>query len=392
MMKRLPGMSQEISLEIVGNIYETIFQPDRWPKVFEHVGSVTNSFSFLFGEVVYGGDVNVFSRINFDNDHYDILLKHYTNVDTNPVMRLFQQAPVGSIFTGSEHFPGDRWSRLDVGRDVFIPQDIHFFLSATIARGNSSFAPLSVMRSKQQGDFTAKDLEFCQFLVTHMVRALRAYNELGACREHQGELEDALNLLGCGIALINKTGQVSFLNYAARALVDRRDGLTLDRCRLMATQSKDRLKFAAMIAHAISSDSISRQGGALVLTRPNSITPLPCLIVPIGGRLHQSLFSSSPAALVLLGRSEEQGCVDHGPLARLYGLSAKQTELITLILEGQSLPKAAQAMEIAPSTAKTHLNRALSKIGAGNLSDLDRLILNGPLGFVAPQKLRRWSI
>ncbi|MDH3664517.1 MAG: LuxR C-terminal-related transcriptional regulator, partial [Alphaproteobacteria bacterium] len=75
-----------------------------------------------------------------------------------------------------------------------------------------------------------------------------------------------------------------------------------------------------------------------------------------------------------------------GPLARLYGLSQRQAELTAMLLGGQSLPKAA-AMRISQNTAKTHLSRTLAKIGATNLSDLDKLILNGPLGFLEPSRL-----
>ena len=117
------------------------------------------------------------------------------------------------------------------------------------------------------------------------------------------------------------------------------------------------------------------------------MTPLPCLAIPIGEHSGHHDFHKAPSALLLIGMPTIEGAIDDGPLTRLYGLSERQAELTALLLEGHSLPKAAATMQISRNTAKTHMNRLLNKIGAANLGELDKLILNGPLGFLKPSRL-----
>ncbi|MGI9510300.1 MAG: helix-turn-helix transcriptional regulator, partial [Geminicoccaceae bacterium] len=120
----------------------------------------------------------------------------------------------------------------------------------------------------------------------------------------------------------------------------------------------------------------------MTLSRRAGMTPLPCMAIPIGKRSGHQNFYRAPAALLLFGMPPEVGAIEDGPLTRLYGLSQRQAELTALVLEGQSLPQAAKTMQISQNTAKTHLARILDKTGAANLSDLDKLILSGPLGFL----------
>lgn len=382
MIEAHPDTLHDFSPTIVADVYDTIFAPEKWHAIFDEIGNRTRCTSFLYGCVDYAGNVQNFAKNNFDDDRHDHLIKHYATLDTNPVMGLFDQCDVGSLFRISDHFSTRQWERLDVGRDVFIPQNLHFSLCTTVAKDSRHFAPLSILRSKHQGDFADWELFLFQSLTKHMVRALRAYEEIAALRQHRDGLEDALDALGCGVVLLDADGEVMFLNSAARALIDSKDGLAFERRRLIATLEPNRSRLAALAGLAVAADPSIRRGGGMTLSRQAGMAPLPCLAIPIGKRSGRQYFYKAPAALLLFGMPPKRGAIEDGPLARLYGLSQRQAELTALFLEGHSLPRVATAMQISQNTAKTHLARVLDKTGAANLGELDKLILSGPLGFL----------
>ena len=55
----------------------------------------------------------------------------------------------------------------------------------------------------------------------------------------------------------------------------------------------------------------------------------------------------------------------HGPV-----LTDREREVLTLVAEGMSNDEIAQHLVVSPSTAKTHVNRAMAKLGARDRAQL----------------------
>ena len=380
MIESHPDTLHDFSPTIVADVYDTIFAPEKWHAIFEEIGNRARCTSFLYGRVDYAGNVQIFAKNNFDDDRLDHLIKHYTTLDANPVMGLFDRCNVGSLFRISDYFSARQWERLDVAHDVFIPQSFHFSLCTTVAKDSRHVAPLSILRSKHQGDFADRELALFQSLMRHMVRALRAYEEIDALRQHREGLEDTLDFLGCGVVLLDATGEVMFLNSAARALIDRKDGLALERRQLTAILEPDRSRLAALAGRAVAADPSIRRGGAMTLSRRVGMGPLPCLAIPINEASGRQHFCKAPAAMLIFRKDDARLGEQTEALKGIYGLSRRQAELVSLLLMGKSLPVIGRQLGISQETARTHLRRAFAKIGVTNQLDLVGLIASGPLG------------
>lgn len=75
---------------------------------------------------------------------------------------------------------------------------------------------------------------------------------------------------------------------------------------------------------------------------------------------------------------------DGGAGAGLDGLTAREREAVALVARGLSNDQIAERMVISPMTAKTHVNRAMSKLHARDRAQL--VILAYESGLVAPRK------
>ncbi|GAA2592615.1 response regulator transcription factor [Winogradskya consettensis] len=81
----------------------------------------------------------------------------------------------------------------------------------------------------------------------------------------------------------------------------------------------------------------------------------------------------SPAAVdALVGHvAEDRGVpVDAGAAERFAGLTAREAEVVTMIVQGLDNAAIAGRLHVSPFTVKTHANRAMAKVGARDRAQL----------------------
>lgn len=72
------------------------------------------------------------------------------------------------------------------------------------------------------------------------------------------------------------------------------------------------------------------------------------------------------------------------PAAALHALTARENEVVRLVAEGRSNDEIAAALVISPLTAKTHISRAITKLG---LRDRVQLVITAyEHGLVSPSR------
>jgi DNA-binding CsgD family transcriptional regulator len=176
-----------------------------------------------------------------------------------------------------------------------------------------------------------------------------------------------LDTLQRGVVLLDKDGTVQFVNRAARAMLQRRNGPVL---------RQHRLTFSQLTAASTFDDWLASGRDSLVLR------------VAAAGRRWQEAYRvvASPFG----ARSTEAYCVfiyePHGGrrhlpiqvLRQLYGLSAAEARLVNAIFAGQSLRSAAEELCISPNTAKTQLKRIFVKCEVGCQAELLQFLSLGP--------------
>ena len=64
-----------------------------------------------------------------------------------------------------------------------------------------------------------------------------------------------------------------------------------------------------------------------------------------------------------------------GTVARRYGLTAREEEVLGELLGSKTLSEAAERLCIAPSTMKTHTRHIYRKVGVANVEELRELVL-----------------
>ena len=115
-------------------------------------------------------------------------------------------------------------------------------------------------------------------------------------------------------------------------------------------------------------------GGALSLPRPSLRRPLAVLVAPF--RVTRTAMQCrQPAVAVLVSDPEVKPQPASELLAQLYGLTTREAELVTLLLDGLDLRDAAERLALSMNTVRTHLREVFHKTGTHRQSELVALVL-----------------
>lgn len=181
---------------------------------------------------------------------------------------------------------------------------------------------------------------------------------------------EALNYQNCGVVIIGPGRETIFTNEAAESLISNSQLLSLRAGTLRCISSDMENWLAGRLRMAFSNKPKSSEnsgegfwafdGGRRLhlLTRQVSIE------TKTGIKKLCSLFIS-------YARTDHEHII--GNLRSIYGLSARESEVAGLIIEGKSVKEIAKLFEVKQSTIRTHIKRIYMKTELSNLSGIVRL-------------------
>jgi DNA-binding CsgD family transcriptional regulator len=179
---------------------------------------------------------------------------------------------------------------------------------------------------------------------------------------------DAFEALGCASFLLDHNGRVIRDNAQAQHLIG--DGLTLSHGQLRCSHPADSLKLSQLTS-ALSRPStltLAEPPPAVVARR---ITKRPLMIqgIPLAG-LASTVFSPATSILLVSDTEQQPPPTDIMRTQEMFGLTGKESALLSLLEQEIRLRSAAEMMGISSETARSHLKRILAKTGTTRQADL----------------------
>jgi DNA-binding CsgD family transcriptional regulator len=174
-------------------------------------------------------------------------------------------------------------------------------------------------------------------------------------------LSYGLDLVSHGAILVAQEGRPHLANRQARAILQKRDGISLARAGIVADLGSDTRLLHKLLHDAITSpESGEPQDSPMMLRRKTARTSLVVRVVP-GPQLHSWPGITGRTALLKLYDQDMGLVVDEGALSKVYGLTRGEAALARRLIQGQSLEEAAGELFISTHTARTHLKRIFMK-------------------------------
>ncbi|MFZ0772522.1 MAG: helix-turn-helix transcriptional regulator [Candidatus Sulfotelmatobacter sp.] len=174
-------------------------------------------------------------------------------------------------------------------------------------------------------------------------------------------LNYGLDLVQHGAMLVATEGLPRLANGIAMAILQKRDGLFLERTGLVADRANDTRVLRKLLQDAIKEPELGEpKDSPITLQRRTAHSALVVRVIP-GPRLKCWPGTENGTALLKLYDQDLGLRVEAGDLCRLYGLTRGEAALAVLLVQGKSIDDAAAELFISPHTARTHLKRIFMK-------------------------------
>lgn len=264
------------------------------------------------------------------------------------------------------------------------PQNLEHQIFGILERQTSDVLYLFLARSAVAGPFGADDVALLRRLVPYLQRGLRAGQMLRRGQEVRQAAMDALEIMPVGVMLVTIGGAVLGANQVAReALNASRDVLSVGRGGLGFMRDGRRVHFRELMADKIKNahSNSAPQSVAFPIARSSGLRPLSVLVCPVR-TLQGNDRWEQPAAVVFIGDADQKNNVDEGRLRQLYGLTAAEARVASLLARGYRLDQISEMLDVAYETTRKHLKKVLSKADTDRQAELVRMVVTGPGGLV----------
>jgi DNA-binding CsgD family transcriptional regulator/PAS domain-containing protein len=235
----------------------------------------------------------------------------------------------------------------------------------------ASAISLTLIRRREEPDFTATDGKLASTIGPHLLGALRLRHRFAVARS--GAM--LLDCIDRPLLLFTGDGTLVHANREGQRLLDRRDGLTYNHSRLQGETPAVTKMLKLLLEEcdrAARGFSLAPEGVARI-RRPSGQPDLVLRAMPL---------APSTTSMCGVGAAASVGLIVHDPghtgtaLARIVaeglGITAAESAVAMRIWEGNSVSEAAAALHLSQNTVKSHLKTIYERVGVNRQTALVR--------------------
>ena len=193
--------------------------------------------------------------------------------------------------------------------------------------------------------------------------------------EPRRPLEQALDWLADGVALVRADGAVVYANDALQAIARRADGIRLGSGIIEPAAAKARARLDDAIAAVLQ----LRDGGIVTsancdfpVARSTDAAPYVVSVRPLMDNEHRHLADSDAVAIVFVRDPRGRNAAAIRLLREVFGLTDAEASLAEALQSGISPGDYARAHAVSLNTVYTHLRRIKEKTGCTRMAELTR--------------------
>jgi DNA-binding CsgD family transcriptional regulator len=217
-------------------------------------------------------------------------------------------------------------------------------------------------------------VERMQMLATRVKHAFLVSDLLNMDKTLLELLGSVIARAGFGVVLAAADRRIVYANDTAETLMRASNSLRCERDCISATDFKTSRKLQSLITAASQQTDESGQGGSLIVRDEDGVASLVVHVVPLSPRsaVLPPDKGCPVAGLVIVGC--QPGTTDRiNVFADLFALTSAEAHVVSQLISGGCLTKAATRLNIAPSTARSHLTHIFEKTDTHRQAELVRV-------------------
>lgn len=370
-------MNERMLHQLVGSIYAAVSQPAIWTSVLEAISDAHRGASILLGRQSFVSGAQSLMTCRMESAIVERYAQDFSRPERLEFIRHLPDVALAEAIT-PEAFQGeDAFLASPLYAEVFRPFGLRYLVTSILYREPEWAYFFALVRPMEAGPFGEDELERIGWLSKHLGCAMALQNSLGAAEAKNRILAQVVDRFQRGAVIVEADGRIRFANRAARAVLDRGDGLVAFGGRLHARTGAETSRLFALVADATSTDigQDIDSGHPLRISRQGSDGDYKLVISP--------LMLPEPAsdedrglALVLIAEPERVlPPVEH--LTELHGLTPAEARVLLRLMAGDSRAQAAEALGVSLNTIRFHLRNLMAKTGAKRQAELIQQLSGG---------------
>jgi DNA-binding CsgD family transcriptional regulator len=267
----------------------------------------------------------------------------------------------------------------EMARDPFYSEflaglGLRYFISVVLEQTPDHLAVVAMQRTPGQGHVDRHDISMMQRLCPHFQRAHDLRTRLKAADDRSGNLENALDLLTDGVALLGVGGKVIYANETLRYLARRGREFRILRDGIEFSDSDARGRFGA----ALSSTRRFREPSAgmcpadFAVAREQGLPAYTVSVRPLIRGQAEAARHSEAVAMLLIHDPLDRKLAASRMLQELFGLTNAEAHLVHALGTGMTAGAYARSRRVSITTVYTHLRRTREKTGWRSVAELTR--------------------
>ena len=372
------GKSQlDLQSELIGSIYDCTLDPDRWTLTLQSICGALGGHSAGIVLLDYQGSrdrlvrdwgpTSVWGeRMGVLLDSIKVIHRQFLGISgpqaEQPILLPPALQPDVGVFETPFY---QNWAK---------PQRIHQVLEAVALSEPTRLGLFCVTRHEDDGHFTSDQIDLMRRLAPHIRRAITISDLLDLKTVERQAFAALIEHLATAVLVVGAGGAILHANASAKEMLASGRLIHKDaQGNLAALDGACRAELHSAIAASQNEFGLGGAGISVPL-RGNGTDPAVAHILPLArGDIRTRLVPQALAAVFINGTGE-QPFDDLDAVARAFGMTRAETELVEQLLQGKSLVDAADALNIEGSTAKTQLSSVFGRVGLSRQIDLLALV------------------
>jgi DNA-binding CsgD family transcriptional regulator len=261
---------------------------------------------------------------------------------------------------------------------------LRYFLAAVLERTPDKLATVSVQRTPEQGHVDEHEIEIMRCLFPHFQRAYDMTKRLKAASIRHGALENTLDWLNDGVALLRRDGRLIYVNEALCQFERRGDAFRIanDVVEFFSPSTQARFMAAFEAVIPVYGD-LACNPQPMEFPAPRS-DESPAYMVALRPIIHEKVYSlqhADTAVMMFIHDPLVRNATARKVLSELFHLTGAEINLAQALCAGMTTVAYASTRRVSLNTVYTHLRRIREKTQCNSVAELVRKFseLNVPL-------------
>ncbi|WP_237153028.1 helix-turn-helix transcriptional regulator [Oryzibacter oryziterrae] len=365
--------------DVIGSIYETVVDADRWPEVVETVCRyLEGKASRIYWRDASSSKTQTFYSWGFDPDFLKVYPEKYLTM--NPIYPASIFVKPGEVFASHDLVPAPEFQASRFFKEWVAPQGFLDAAIFNIERYQASAAAFTVITGQDYGPVDDKLRSRLGILAPHLQRAVLIGREMNRQSLEARSLEAALDLVEAGVFLLDHTGRVAWFNAAAADLIEKGDMVRNGASGLsLAGQQADRqLREALSTSQGEQDDLLLRRPAVIKMTDGEGGDWFGCLMRLQPHTHTQQAFEKverSAHSAFFVRRAEVVATSGVEACAKLHGLTPGEIKVLNAVIETDTVAEIADELGLSINTVKKHLSSIFGKFGVSRRSALIKAVM-----------------